>query len=194
MMNRKSYSSDRELIEGCIRNDRKAQRELFKRYRERVFRLIARLIREEYDRDEILQKTFISIFESLKRFKMESSLDTWIYSITTRVCMDRLRKAYRKNIISLSQEPEESMDSYMSKGKNPEEKTNNSEQIRLVYKALGRLDPEKRAIIVLYEIEGFSVDEIAGITRKPPGTIKSKLFHTRKELKNYLKLENVIRN
>ncbi|MFW5960113.1 MAG: RNA polymerase sigma factor, partial [Chitinivibrionales bacterium] len=109
-MNRKSYSSDRELIEGCIRNDRKAQRELFKRYRDRVFRLIARLIREEYDRDEILQKTFISIFESLKRFKRESSLDTWIYSITTRVCMDRLRKAYKKNIISLSQEPEESMD------------------------------------------------------------------------------------
>ncbi|MBD3317791.1 MAG: sigma-70 family RNA polymerase sigma factor, partial [Chitinivibrionales bacterium] len=89
------------LVSGCVAGDHRCQRELFKRYRRKVLSLVSRSLGPGFDIDDVLQQVFIRVFKSLGSFQELSSLDTWVYRITVKVCTDQLRRKYRKRRLDI---------------------------------------------------------------------------------------------
>ncbi len=175
------------LINACISGNRESQRELFRRYRQSVYGIIVHNLSADYDIDDILQQVFIKVFKSLENFKGLSSLDTWIYRITSKVCIDQLRKKYRKRQLDMVDSPDRVENTIERKTDfNPEKKMESDELKERLGEALNKLSPEKRLVVSLYELDGFSLQEISEMVNKPVGTVKSRLFHGRKELAEHL--------
>ena len=185
--NNNDYQMDIDnLVSSCLRGDRQSQRVLFKKYREKIYNIIFHSLGPNFELDDIFQEVYIKIFKSLKNFKGISSLDTWIYRITAKVCIDQLRKKYRKRKI-------ETVNNYDSIDKlsnptdsNPDKENEQKELKEQIYIGLNKLSVEKRIVITMFEMEGFQLQDMSEILGKPIGTIKSRLFHGRKELAGYL--------
>jgi RNA polymerase sigma-70 factor (ECF subfamily) len=161
---------------------------LFNEYKRSTYNLCFRLLGPGFDIDDVVQQVFIKVFRSLASYKGLSSLDTWIYRITAKVCTDQLRKKYRKRQLEIvSNSDELAAEGKSVAGCDPYERLEKRELAQEIYGALNKLNEEKRAVVVLYEMEHRSLDEIATVINKPVGTVKSRLFHARKELEKYLK-------
>jgi RNA polymerase sigma-70 factor (ECF subfamily) len=174
------------VLQQCLKNDRKAQRELFNRYKLKVHDLVFKSLGPRFDTDDVIQQVFIELFKSLSLFKGDSSLDTWVYRIGSKVCTTQLRKKYRKRQPQIVYDSEQA-DSEADAGfPCPSSDIEQKELESAVQEALDKLDPEKRMTVVLYEMEGRSLEEIAAITGIPLGTVKSRLFHGRKTLEKVL--------
>jgi RNA polymerase sigma-70 factor (ECF subfamily) len=179
-----------DVLQQCLKEDRKAQRQLFNFYKHRVHDLVFKSLGPRFDTDDIIQQVFIELFKSLSYFKGNSSLDTWVYRICIKVCTTQLRKKYRKRqpqIVYDSQQTEAEID---AKQESPCWDMEQKELSMAICDALDRLDAEKRMTVVMYEMEGKSLEEIAQLAHVPVGTVKSRLFHGRrileKQLKRYL--------
>lgn len=179
--------STEELVSRCIEGDRHYQRFLFKKYKNNVYALIVHYLGPNYDLDDIVQQVFINIFRSLSGFKGLSSLDTWIYRITSKICIDQIRKKYRKRHLTLVNNTEFVERASSDGSDDVLQSQERKELVSQIYEAMDKLNKDKRTVIVLFEMEGLSLDEIAKILKKPVGTIKSRLFHGRKELATHLK-------
>jgi RNA polymerase sigma-70 factor, ECF subfamily len=174
------------LLRQCLNNDRRAQRKLFHYYRHKVHDLVFKSLGPKFDVDDVIQQVFVELFKSLASFKGDSSLDTWVYRIGLKVCTTRLRKKYRKRQPNIVYDSEQSDDQADVKRRNPHSDLEQKELERIVYQALDKLDPEKRMTVVMYEMEGWSLEEIAKTAHVPLGTVKSRLFHGRKMLEKIL--------
>ena len=185
---KKSIDIDNEqLVSGCRVGDRQCQRMLFKRYRDRVFSIISHTLSPYADKDDIIQQVFIKIYRSLDNFKGLSSLDTWIYRITLKVCIDQQRKKYRKRQLKLIRNPDILEKQHDTSKPNPYVEHEQKELSDQILTGLNKLSMEKRLVVTMFEMEGFSLEDISKILKKPIGTIKSRLFHGRKELAAYLR-------
>jgi RNA polymerase sigma-70 factor, ECF subfamily len=176
------------LIRRCLAHDRQAQRQLFYNYKERVFRLVYRLIggRGRADIEDAIQQTFIGLFKSLDSFRGEASLDTWVYRICVKVCTSAIRRTYSKGFLLIN--PIEDPDSHGADHRaRPDSVYENFEIGRRIHEALQALRPERRIAFVLTEIEGKSLEEAAGIVGRPVGTIKSRVFRARNDLAKILR-------
>jgi RNA polymerase sigma-70 factor, ECF subfamily len=174
-------------IQKCIENDRIAQHELFRIYRKKIYDIVYKSLGNSFDSDDIVQQIFIAIFKSLSSFKGKASFDTWIYRISLKICSTQLRKKYRKRQPSLVYTNSGDDVADLNSWSSPDETIEQKELSRTIYEALDKLSTEKRMIVVLYEMEGKSIDEIAAIVNKPVGTVKSRLFHGRKALVKHLR-------
>jgi|WetSurMetagenome_2_1015567.scaffolds.fasta_scaffold00173_5 RNA polymerase sigma-70 factor, ECF subfamily len=175
-----------QVLQQCIKNDRRAQREIFNRYKLKVHDLVYKSLGTRFDTDDVIQQIFIELFRSLAHFKGDSSLDTWVYRIGCKVCTTQLRKKYRKrqpHIVFDSEQAETAADAEVCF---PTSEMERKELETAIGDALDKLDAEKRMTVVLYEMEGRSLEEIAAITGIPLGTVKSRLFHGRKTLEKIL--------
>src|SRR5271157_1613517 len=170
------------VLQQCLKNDRKAQRELFNRYKLKVHDLVYKSLGPRFDTDDVIQQVFIELFKSLPLFKGDSSLDTWVYRIGSKVCTTQLRKKYRKRQPQIVYDSERADTEADTRFPCPSSEIEQKELECAVHDALDKLDAEKRMTVVLYEMEGRSLEEIAAITGIPLGTVKSRLFHGRKTL------------
>jgi RNA polymerase sigma-70 factor (ECF subfamily) len=175
-----------DIVRKCIENDRTAQHELFGTYKQKVNDLVYKSLGNRFDIDDVVQQAFIALFGSLRHFKGDSSLDTWVYRITVKVCTTQLRKKYRKRQPNIVFDPMEKEHEDLSSN-DPNSVMEQKELSRAIYEALDRLSMEKRTIVIMYEMDGMSLEEIAGILKKPIGTVKSRLFHGRKALEKQLR-------
>jgi RNA polymerase sigma-70 factor (ECF subfamily) len=183
--------SDREkldvLIAHCINGDARAYAELFRTHKEVIHRMVYRILGPSPGIDEIIQDVFVEIFKSLKSFAWKAQFSTWVYRITANVCMQYLRTKHSKaERMSAGAEPgaEELPGTGFSDG---ETYTGRRETLRRIYEALDRIHPKKRLVVVLHDMNGSTMEEIAEITKVPVGTVKSRLFHGRDRLKKLLK-------
>ncbi len=176
-----------QLVAGCIEGDRRCQLALLRKYRESVYSLIFRLLGPGHDIDEVMQQVFIKFFQSLPNFKGLSSLDTWVYRITAKVCTDQLRKKYRKRQVAVLDNSHEIAENAESGWHStPAANIERREMVQQIYQALEKLSADKRTVLVMFEMEERSMEEIADILNKPLGTIKSRLFHARREMEKHL--------
>jgi RNA polymerase sigma-70 factor (ECF subfamily) len=176
-----------ELVAKCLAGDRKYQRKLFKKYRNSIYSLIFSILGQDSNIDDILQQVFIKVFRSLKNFKGLSSLKTWVYRITTKVCIDQLRKKYRKRQLHIISNTDYIDNHSDSSGTNPSKEQEQAELKKQIDNGLNKLSIDKRLVVTMFEMEGLSLQEISEIMNKPVGTIKSRLFHGRKELAGHLR-------
>jgi RNA polymerase sigma-70 factor (ECF subfamily) len=143
------------------------------------------------DAEELTQEVFIRVFKSLKNFKEQAQLSTWIYRITSNICLDEFRKRKNRRVVYLDQDIE-TEDSELKRQleddrPTPEAQVEKNELQKLVGDAIQKLPENHRIILIMRDINGMSYEEIARVLNSPEGTIKSRINRARQALKDSLK-------
>ncbi len=185
--------SEQLLLERAKSGDVAAFEELIDAYQKKVFNLALRIIGNYDDAADLAQETFVRIFKAISNFKEQSSFSTWIYRITTNVCLDEIRKRKNKKVVSLDEDIH--MDDgdmkrqVVSDDPGPDEAAEREEVRRVVNNAINKLPEDQRSVIILRDLHGMSYEEIAKILDLPGGTVKSRINRARLALKNVLSSE-----
>lgn len=182
---------ERNLLEKAKNGDVLAFERLITEYQKKVFNIAFRMVGNYDDASELTQEVFIRVFKSLKNFKEQSLFSTWIYKITTNVCLDEIRKRKKRKVVYLDEEiklEENEVKRQIEDDKpTPEMIAEKNEISKAVNDAIESLSEEHRTVIVLRDLQGFSYEEIAKITSCPEGTVKSRINRARQALKEILK-------
>ena len=178
-------SQEGALVRRAQMGDESAFQEIVERYQSKVFSIIHGIIRQRNDIEDIAQQVFSKVYFSLRNFDFRSSLITWIYKITVNECFDYLRK---KKVRKLVYESDLSEDE-VRRVENTEPAVDrqvpvdqNLARRDYVIKLLTRVSEEERTLLMLKEVEGRSVEELAEMTGMNENTIKVKLFRARQKL------------
>ncbi|HWP64984.1 MAG TPA: sigma-70 family RNA polymerase sigma factor [Candidatus Limnocylindria bacterium] len=186
-------SSDWDLVQQARRGDREAFRALVERYQHKVTALATGMLRNRDDALDVVQDTFTKAYQSLDRFKGESSFYTWLYRITLNQCIDYQRRAARMPSAPLeaSETPEESPTINAARDDagrdDPLQRVHEVEVGQRIRQAIDELTPEHRAVILLREVEGLSYEEISRALECPKGTVMSRLHYARRQLQARLR-------
>ena len=167
-----------QVIAGCRRREREAQRELYARTSERIYRLLLRLTQDPQTAADLMQETYIRAFEHIDGFHGASSLGTWVYRIAINEAGQyfRRRGRYERALREDFPRPAET-----------DPGGQEAAAIRLdVREALALLPEEERTLIILKYFEGLDYARMAELLDKPPGTIASGLNRARGMLQDLL--------
>ena len=173
------------LVKRVQAKDEMAFREIVERYQSKVFSIIYGILRNRNDAEDIAQQVFAKIYFSIKNFDFRSSLLTWIYKITVNECYDYLRKKRVRKLVyesDFSEEDSQRMENSESAREQRPNIASTLEKRDLIMKLLSKVSEEDRMLIMLKEVEGHSVEELAQMTGMNENTIKVKLFRTRQKL------------
>lgn len=155
-----------------------------------VYNTAYRVLGEPEAAADATQTAFVRAYRSLHNFRRSSSFSTWMYRIVTNVCIDKLRLREREPHDSLTVEDENERQGQRDlpdERSRPDTLTEKRELQEAVHQALSRLKPEQRLIIVLYDLNGFSYENISEMLNVPLGTIKSRLNRARKALREEMR-------
>ena len=180
----KSGVYDRELVRRAQANDKGAYEELVKRHRQRVFAVASGILRRHEDVEDIAQQVFIKAYFSLKRFDGRAAFSTWLYRITLNECWDLLRKKKVRPLLyesDLSEEQAQRVADADSSGAGPDIRQRLETRQR-VERLLEGLDERDRLMLILKEVEGFSIEEIAEVLELNANTVKVRLFRARRRV------------
>jgi RNA polymerase sigma-70 factor (ECF subfamily) len=173
------------LVRRVQAQDEMAFREVVERYQAKVFSIIYGILRNRNDAEDIAQQVFAKIYFSIKNFDFRSSLLTWIYKITVNECYDYLRKKRVRKLVyesDFSVEDSQRMETSDPATDQAAPVDKRLAQHDLIIKLLSKISEEDRNLILLKEVEGHSVEELAGMTGMNENTIKVKLFRARQKL------------
>ena len=151
-----------------------------------VWRSLQRLGVRNVDLEDALQEVFIVVHRRLESFEKASRMTTWLFGICLRVASAQRRRAYvRRERTGATPDWLENLEHDESHAaQTPEQAVLAREQRAALEALLARLDPAKRATVVMFEIEGMSAPEIASLTDVPVATVYSRLAAAREELKS----------
>jgi len=179
------HSEEAALVRRVQARDEIAFREVVERYQSKVFSIIYGILRNHNDAEDIAQQVFSKIYFSIQSFDFRSSLLTWIYKITVNECYDYLRKKRVRKLVYESDFSEEDVQRMQNTDTASDPKPPVDTQLAqrdLVVKLLAKLSVEDRSLLLLKEVEGHSVEELAQMTGMNENTIKVKLFRSRQKL------------
>ena len=179
------YSEEAALVRRIQQGDQLAFRELVEKHQNKVHSVIYGILRNRNDAEDIAQQVFAKAYFSIGSFDSRSSLLTWIYKITVNECYDYLRKRRVRKLVYESDFSEE--DALRLARSSAAVDASPTAESRLVgrdylVKLLSRVSEEDRSLLFLKEVEGHSVEELAGMTGMNQNTIKVKLFRARQKL------------
>src|SRR6202790_3451103 len=172
---------DRELVRRAQANDKEAYEELIKRHQQRVFAVAAGILRRHEDIEDIAQQVFVKAYFSLKRFDGRAAFSTWLHRITLNECWDLLRKKKVRPLLyesDLSEEQAKRVADSESDGAGPDIRQRLENQQR-VERLLAGLEERDKLMLILKEVEGFSIEEIAEVLDLNANTVKVRLFRAR---------------
>jgi RNA polymerase sigma-70 factor (ECF subfamily) len=165
---------DAELVRACRDGDMTAWRGLYDRYAPLVHRFSAALGVPVDEREDAAQDIFIAVYRSLRHFRGEAQLSTWIYRIAARHAIRMGRRRRTRELMRLT----------MLKEKPPitTDPSERSTHVATLDRMLAKLPHKKRTVLVLFEIEGLSAKEISDVVGCPENTVWSRLHHARAEM------------
>ena len=165
------------LIERLRAGDPRAFEELVRAYQHRVFGVAVRMLGNAAEAEDIAQEVFLRVHRSVREFRGDAKLSTWLYAITSRLCLNRLASAERRHSRAGSEALAEVPDGDSGGGLEREEVETALRQ------AIAALPEERRIVVVLRDLEGLSYEEIARALDLEPGTVRSRLHRARMDLK-----------
>ena len=163
---------DAILVESAQDGDVDAFEALVKRHEDSVYRVALRMLGSRADAQDISQETFVRVWRYLHRFRHQSALNTWVYRITTRCCLDFIA-ARRPTGEPLELEQEIG-------GADPAESAEQRERLRAVTRAITGLPPEQRAALVLREFEGLSYEDVGEVLGVSVAAVKGRIHRARR--------------
>ncbi len=168
-------ADDVTLVERVATGDREAFAILMDRHQELVFSIALRLMGNREAALDATQETFVTLFRKADRFRAEAAFTTWLYRVATNTCYDQLRKRQRRQVVPLPDHHDPvdlaAEDPFTSVDLSP-----------TIEEALASIPADFRAAVVLSDVHGCSLIEIAEILEIPVGTAKSRVFRGRRML------------
>jgi len=178
-----------ELLSRVKQGDQDAIQELVHDELPRVYNLCLRLCRRPADAEDLCQDVFVNALRSLKSFKGDSAVSTWLYRITVNAWKNRIRHDHRRHqnvhvsINSWDADDERPAIDLRDTRLTPEQQMEANESRIVLMKALELLGPEEKFIVILRDIEQKSYEEISKIMDLKVGTVKSRLARARDHLR-----------
>ncbi|SRR6266404_441369 len=174
------------LVRRAQAGDQAAFRIIVEKYQSKVFSIIHGVLRNRNDVEDIAQQVFTKVWFALKGFDFRSSLVTWLYKITVNECYDYLRK---QKVRKLTYESDLSEDEARRVGNVEDARQSGplaadraAEQRQYVLRLMERLSEEERSLLMMKEVDGYSVEELAEMHKMNENTVKVKLFRARQKL------------
>lgn len=184
-MNRPSVDDDQRLIEAALGGASQAFGQLVLRYQDRLFNTLVRVIGNADDAQDVAQDAFVQAFLKLNTFQHTAGFYTWLYRIAFNLAVSRQRR--RKPTASVEHMREEAGHEPVDNDPPPSRPMEQAERAEQVQAALAQLSDEHRSILVLREIDGLDYQAIAEILDLEIGTVRSRLFRARMQLREQLK-------
>jgi len=181
---------DRELVRLAKEDDKEAFELLVKRHQGRVFAVANGILRNKEDVEDVAQQVFVKAFFSLKRFDQRAAFSTWLYKITVNECWDVLRKKKSRPLLFETELSEEQARQYKASEDAEAPVRDVSDRMAVeqrLEQLLGMLDERDRMMLVLKEVQGFSVEEIAEMLEINGNTVKVRLFRARQRIMERVK-------
>lgn len=179
-----------KLIEECQRGDKDAYEKLFSLISRDLYRLIYSYMRNEEDTNEVLQETLTRIFRHIKGLKSPEKFAAWAARISVNQCNTYRTKRSKTALYSFDEELESKDDEIVWKTpnlNNPRESLLNKEIREDINRAIAQLPPRQRLAIILFELEGNAIKEIAERLNCSEGAVKFNIHQARKKLRKLLK-------
>lgn len=179
---------DEELLTAARRGDRAALEALISRYQSLVYRFGVRMCGDVEDASDVLQETSLAMARSIKDFRADSSLSTWLYSIARRFCLRKRRKsrfapAREESLERLSGARLELLH---ASTRNPEEELARKELGGALADAIASLEPSQREVLVLRDMEGLPASDVGKVLGLSVGAVKSRLHRARLAVRSEL--------
>jgi len=172
---------EKYLIEGALKNDRKAQYELFMSYKDAMYSILYRFLGNAQDAEDALQEGFIKVFTKIESFSAKSTLGAWMKTIFIRTALEKVRKRMYVSDIE---------EAYSYEPFHPDDELTGE----MLENAILALDEGYRTIFLLVEVEGYKHKEVAEMLNISEGTSKSQLSRAKKKLQTTLNdLNNIER-
>ncbi len=165
--------SEKDLIARCLQQDRKAQYELFMRYKDAMFTVLFRLTGNREDAEDALQEGFVKVFTKLHTYKGSSSVGSWMKTVFIRTAIEKLRTRHHWMDIEKANDQQVTWDDDLTGA--------------ALEKAILQLESGYRSIFLLVEVEGYKHKEVAKMLGISEGTSKSQLSRAKKKLQGILK-------
>lgn len=182
---------DASLLAAHVDGDPEAFGVLFSRHRDRLWAVALRTMGNQHDAADGLQDGMVAAFRRAGSFRGEAAVTTWLHRVVVNACLDRIRAAKVRHAETLPDD----LDDWGERGalvssagaeSDPEHLTLADERRRTVLAALDQLPPEQRAALVLVDMEGYSVAEVAVMLDCAEGTVKSRCSRGRTKLAGLL--------
>ena len=175
-------TEDRELVRLSQSGTESAFEELVRRHQQRVSALVGGILRRPEDVEDVAQQVFLKAYLGIRKFDQRAAFSTWLYKIAVNECWDYLRKKKVRPLVyeaDLSEEQVSRLDGIVSADRPPEAPNARAEAREVLERLLDTLPEQDRQLLVLKEMEGFSVQELAEILKLNVNTVKVRLFRAR---------------
>lgn len=189
---RRGGHEERQLVREAQKGNKGAFETLVQRHQHRVFAVARGILRRQEDVEDIAQQVFVKAYFSLKRFDQRAAFSTWLYKITMNECWDLLRKRKARPLVYEADFSEEQSRQYSSADRAVAGGPDTSDRMAMrqgLEIMLSQVDKKDRAMLVLKEVEGFSVEEIAESMELNANTVKVRLFRARRRIVEYCRRE-----
>lgn len=182
-------SEDYDLVQLALKNDQAAFSAIMGRYREPIYYLVLKMVRNESDAEDLSIETFEKAFKKLDQYVPQYAFSTWLFRIATNHCIDFIRKKkLRTTSIDEASENDNSWGIQIEhSSKDPEEKYIEKQKINLMREVVSNLDDPYRTLVEMRYFKELSYEEIAVERDIPLGTVKAQLFRARSLLANQIR-------
>jgi RNA polymerase sigma-70 factor (ECF subfamily) len=177
-------NEDAKLIDETLAGNSASFGELVCRYQDRLYTTLLHIVGCSEEAQDVVQEAFVQAFIKLETFQGHSGFYTWLYRIAFNTAISRRRR--QRPTASVEQTRETTGEEPIDNREAPGNRLEQQERVAQVQAALGKLSEEHRAILVLREMEGFSYEMISEMLDLPVGTVRSRLFRARMQLREQL--------
>ncbi|MCX7599295.1 MAG: sigma-70 family RNA polymerase sigma factor [Armatimonadetes bacterium] len=179
------------LVQRAQAGEREAFGDLVEAHADRIYTYLLHLVGDREEAEDLAQETFVRAWESLDRFRGGAAFSTWLYRIATNLAIDAIRRRQRRGPIQSIDAPVQTDDGELDRQvagqvPAPDEDLFRQELQRAVWESIRELPPKLQPVLVLYDFEQLSYEDISRVLLIPLGTVKSRLFHARQQLKRLL--------
>ena len=175
---------DKQLIDRALGGEQAAFGQLVTKYQDRLYNTLVHVVGSTDTAYDVVQDAFVQAYVKLETFQRASAFYTWLYRIAFNLAMTRRRR--EKPTVSVEHAREVSGHEPLDHGDPPEARMEQAERAGQVQAALAALSEEHRTILVLREVDGCAYEQIAEILNLPIGTIRSRLYRARLQLRDQL--------
>ena len=178
-----TLATDEIIVERALTGDAEAFGELVRRWERRIFALTYGMLGREEDARDATQETFLAAFRSLRNFRGEAKVSSWLHRIAVNQCISRQRRAKIRSESALDDEQATNAGSFATPlSYSPAHVAEGRQETAAVRRAINSLPVELRQVVVMKEFEELTFREIADVLDLPLSTVKSRLYTALKQL------------
>ncbi len=175
-------ADEAEIIRRCLAGEERAHRELMARYERPVFSVALRMLRQREDAEDVTQETFVRMFRALDRYDPGRPFSAWLFTITSRLCIDLMRRRRIRPVPLVRHEAGSSEEEFIDvpdASPGPETLTQHGEEERRVQELIESLPPHYRIVVLMRHQQDMPYEEIAESLGLPLGTVKARIHRAR---------------